>query len=191
MTEQKQSGQGTGTSDGELLSRAQRGDMSAFETFVEKHRDSVYSLGLRITRSEIDAAEIAQETFLSAYMGLKEFRTESDLGAGLQRIAANLALTRLQQCSAFPMDEEELKLPEFNERGSFAEYPENDWSRAANDEPLSSELRRVIEEATHRMPQRHREVFLFKDVAGLSYEQIAEISGDSISAINEAFTWRG
>jgi RNA polymerase sigma-70 factor (ECF subfamily) len=41
----------------------------------------------------------------------------------------------------------------------------------------------VIEEATDRMPQRHREVFLFKDVAGLSYEQIAEISGDSISAI--------
>jgi RNA polymerase sigma-70 factor, ECF subfamily len=186
MNRPKHSGQDAETGDGELLLRAQRGDISAFETLVEQHRDSVYGLGLQITRSEIDAAEIAQETFLSAYMDLKEFRTEAELGAGVQRIAADLALTRWQQSSTAPASEERLKLPEFNERGSFAEYPETDWSRAANDEPLKADLRLAIQQATDRMPQHHRQVFLFKDVAGLSYEQIAEINGDSIDAIKRS-----
>jgi len=186
MTEQKQNGQGTEMGNGELLVRAQRGDMSAFETLVEQHRDSVYGLGLQITRSEVDAAEVAQQTFLSAYMGLNEFRSEAELGAGIQQMAANLALTRLEQGNAAPVGEVALKLPEFDERGRFADYPETDWSRAANDEPLKADLRNVIQEATDRMPKHHREALLFRDVAGLSYEQIAEITGDSIPAIKRS-----
>ena len=183
MTERADKGQDAQLGDGELLLRAQGGDLSAFEALVEQHRDGVYGLGLQITRSEIDAAEIAQETFLSAYTDLKEFRSEADLGECVKRIAVNLALRRLQQSSNARGGKEELKSPAFNERGSFAEYPESDWSRAANDEPLKADLRRAIQEATNRMPQYYRQVFLFKDVAGLTYEEIAEIAGESIAAI--------
>lgn len=171
---------------GDLLLRAQRGDMSAFETLVEQHRDGVYGLGLQITRSEADAAEVAQQTFLSAYMGLKEFRNEAELDAGIQQMAAHLALTRLEQGGAAAAGEVALKLPEFDERGRFAEYPETDWSRAANDEPLKADLRSVIQGATDRMPQHHREALLFRDVAGLSYEQIAEITGGSVPDIKRS-----
>src|SRR5215468_9865226 len=139
MSEQANKGQDAQLGDGELLSRAQGGDMSAFETLVEQHRDGVYGLGLQITGSEIDAAEIAQETFLCAYADLKEFRNEADLGSCVQRIAVNLALRRLQQSSNAPAGKDELKSPAFNERGSFVEYPESDWSRAANDEPLKAD----------------------------------------------------
>ena len=186
MTEQANKGQDAQLGDGELLSRAQGGDMSAFETLVEQHRDGVYGLGLQITGSEIDAAEIAQETFLSAYTDLKEFRNEADLGACVQRIAVNLALRRLQQSGNAPAGKDELELPAFNERGSFVEYPDSDWGRAANDEPLKADLRRAIHEAANRLPQHHRQVFLLKDVAGLSYEEIAELNGDSIAAIKRS-----
>ena len=183
MTERAHKGQDAQMGDGELLLRAQGGDMSAFETLVQQHRDGVYGLGLQLTRSEIDAAEIAQETFLCAYADLKEFRNEADLGSCVQRIAVNLALRRLQQSSNAPASKGELKLPPFNERGDFVEYPESDWGRAANDEPLKDDLRRAIQEAANRMPQYYRQVFLFKDVAGLTYEEIAEIAGESIAAI--------
>jgi RNA polymerase sigma-70 factor (ECF subfamily) len=186
MTEPRHKGQDTQMGDGELLLRAQRGDMSAFETLVAQHRDAVFGLGLQITRSEIDAAEIAQETFLAAYMDLKEFRNEADLGACVQRIAVNLALRRLQQSSSAPAGKDELKSPAFNERGSFVEYPETDWSRAANDGPVNADLCRAIQEATNRMPQHPRQVFLLKDVAGLSYEEIAALNGDSIAAIKRS-----
>ncbi len=55
---------GRRTCDRELLSRARDGEMVAFETLVERHRDEVYGFGLRMTRSETDAADIAQESFL-------------------------------------------------------------------------------------------------------------------------------
>src|SRR5215813_6340685 len=125
MTKRAHKGQDVQLGDGELLLRAQGGDMSAFEALVEQHRDEVYGLGLQITRSEVDAAEIAQETFLCAYTDLKEFRNEADLGACVQRIAVNLALRRLPQSSNAPGGKDELKLPAFNERGSFVEYPES------------------------------------------------------------------
>jgi RNA polymerase sigma-70 factor, ECF subfamily len=183
MTERAQKGQDAQMGDGELLLRAQGGDMSAFEALVEQHRDGAYGLGLQITRSEIDAAEVAQETFLCACINLKEFRNEADLGACVQRIAVNLALRRLQQRSNGPAGKDELKLPAFNERGGFAEHPETDWSGVANDKPLKADLRRAIQEAANRLPQYYRQVFLFKDVVGLTYEEIAEIAGESIAAI--------
>jgi RNA polymerase sigma-70 factor (ECF subfamily) len=178
-----EAGRDAGAGDRELLLRAQGGEMSAFEKLVERHRDNVYSLGLRLTLSETEAAEVVQESFLSAYPQLKEFRDEAELGAWVRRSAAKLALMKLRHRTVAQAAKEELKLPEFNERGSLAEYPAIDWSRGADEKMLNAELRRAIEDATDRLPQGHRDVFLFKDVAELTYEEIADIRGDSIPAI--------
>jgi RNA polymerase sigma-70 factor (ECF subfamily) len=169
--------------DRELLAQAQAGDLSAFESLVEKHRDKVYGVALRMTRSEADAAEITQETFLSAFQHLPEFRGEAAFGSWVHRIAANHALMRLRHQNVVQAAEEELTGPEFNERGSWVEYPSNDWSRRADEKALDAELGTAIQRATDRLPNRYREVFVLKDVEGLSYEQISEITGDSIPAI--------
>jgi RNA polymerase sigma-70 factor, ECF subfamily len=169
--------------DRELLAQAQAGDLSAFEALVEKHRDKVYGVALRMTRSEADAAEITQETFLSAFQHLPEFRGEAAFGSWVHRIAANHALMRLRHQNVVQAAEEELTGPEFNDRGSWVEYPSNDWSRRADEKALDAELGSAIQRATDRLPNRYREVFVLKDVEGLSYEQISEITGDSIPAI--------
>ena len=169
--------------DRELLAQAQAGDLSSFEALVEKHRDKVYGVALRMTRSEADAAEITQETFLSAFQHLPEFRGEAAFGSWVHRIAANHALMRLRHQNVVQAAEEELTGPEFNERGSWVEYPSNDWSRRADEKALDAELGTAIQRATDRLPNRYREVFVLKDVEGLSYEQISEITGDSIPAI--------
>src|SRR5260370_16559211 len=80
--------------DRELLTRAQGGDMSAFEALVEEHRDKVYGLALRMTRSDADAAEITQDTFLSTYQHLKDFRGEPPFRSSVHRISANNKLMR-------------------------------------------------------------------------------------------------
>jgi len=51
---------------------------------------------------------------------------------------------------------------------------------------LTAELRGVVEGATHRLPQAQREAVLLKDVAGLSYQQIATVIGESIPAIKSS-----
>lgn len=169
--------------DRELLTRAQEGDISAFEALVDRHKDKVFALALRMTRSEADAAEITQETFLSAYQHLKTFRGDAAFGSWVHRIAANHALMRLRHRRVVDAAHEELKQPEFNERGSFVEYPTNDWSRRADEKALDAELGQAIRQAADRLPEEYRRVFLLKDVDGLSYEEISEVTGDSVPAI--------
>src|SRR6476659_8064388 len=126
--------------DRELLARAQAGDMSAFEALVARHEDKVYGLALRMTRSEAAAAEIAQDTFFSAYQHLAEFRGEAAFGSWVHRIAANNALMRLRLRRVVDAATEELKSgPEFNERGSYVDYPQSDWSRRADEKALDAE----------------------------------------------------
>lgn len=170
-------------SDAELLAAAQGGDMPAFEALVERHKDRVFALALRMTRQEADAAEITQDTFLAAYQHLPDFRGEAAFGSWVHRIAANHALMRLRHRKVVRAAESDLSGPEFNERGSYVEYPQGDWSRRADEKALDAELGEAIRRATDTLPDEHRQVFLLKDVDGLSYEQIAEITGDSVPAI--------
>ena len=169
--------------DRELMTRAQAGDMSAFEALVSRHEDKVYGLALRMTRSEADAAEITQDTFLSAYQHLSEFRGEAAFGSWVHRIAANNALMRLRRQKVLDIVSDELAGPEFTERGSLAEGPDSDWSKRADDKVLDDELGRAIQVATDALPEGYREVFLLKDVEGLSYEEISEMVGISIPAV--------
>jgi RNA polymerase sigma-70 factor (ECF subfamily) len=169
--------------DRELLARAQGGDMSAFEALVGRHEEKVYGLALRMTRSEADAAEIAQDTFLSAYQHLGEFRGEAAFGSWVHRIAANNALMRLRRQKVLDIVSDDLAGPEFTDRGSLAEVPESDWSKRADDKILDEELGRAIREATDALPEGYREVFLLKDLEGLSYEEISEMVGISIPAV--------
>lgn len=169
--------------DEKLLEQAQAGDMAAFEKLVERHKDRVFGLAERMTRSEADAAEIAQDTFLSAYQHLKDFRGEAAFGSWVYRIAANNALMRLRHRRVVQAAEGDLTGPAFDDRGRLEEFPATDWSRRADEKVLDAELGTAIQQATDRLPEGYREVFLLKDVEGLSYEQIAEITGDSIPAI--------
>ena len=169
--------------DETLLARAQAGDISAFEELVGRHEDKVYGLALRMMRSEADAAEITQDTFLSAYQHLAEFRGEAAFGSWVHRIAANNALMRLRRQRTLEVVNEDLAAPEFTERGSLAEAPETDWSRRADDRILDEELGRAIRQATDGLPEGYREVFLLKDVEGMSYEEISEMLGISVPAV--------
>jgi len=169
--------------DRTLLTRAQGGEMSAFEALVARHEDKVYGLALRMTRSEADAAEITQDTFLSAYQHLAEFRGEAAFGSWVHRIAANNALMRLRRQRVLDIVSDEIAGPEFTDRGSLAEVPESDWSKRADDKVLDDELGRAIQVATDALPEGYREVFLLKDVEGLSYEEISEMVGISVPAV--------
>lgn len=175
---------GSGEGDA-LLRRAQDGDGAAFEALVEREQDKVYGLALRMTRSEADAAEVTQDTFFSAYQHLKEFRGEAAFGSWVHRIAANNALMRLRHrrvVEKVEKSDEPLTEPGFTRMGILRRPPQQ-WERPADEQALDAELGKAIEQATDRLPEGYREVFLLKDVEGLSYEQIAEITGDSVAAI--------
>ena len=167
--------------DTELLTRAQAGDVAAFEGLVERHRARVFGLAQRMLNSPDDAAEVLQESFLSAYRNLPNFRGDAQFGSWVYKIAANHALMRLRHRKVVNQVESSLDGPQFNERGSLIEEVSD--FRDAEGQAMDKELRRAIESAADRLAPEYREVFVLKDLEGLSYEEIAEIAGDTVPAI--------
>jgi RNA polymerase sigma-70 factor (ECF subfamily) len=80
--------------DAECVARAQRGDAAAFRELVDRHRDRIYGLALRMVRSADDAEEVAQDAFMRAWRALPGFRGEAAFGTWLYRIAVRLAVDR-------------------------------------------------------------------------------------------------
>jgi RNA polymerase sigma-70 factor (ECF subfamily) len=84
-------------SDQAAVARARAGDREAFRILVEKHSRDVFRLAFRMTRSEEDAEDVVQETFLKAYRSLPRFAGRSGFSTWLHAIAANCALDLLRR----------------------------------------------------------------------------------------------
>lgn len=175
--------------DQDLVERARQRDMAAFEELVVRYRSKVYGLALRMMKDASDAEEIMQETFLSAWQSLPGFRGESAFGSWLYRICANFALMRLRrrkvelENDAQQHPQASAGEPRFDSEGSLIASPSYDWSRGTEEKALDHELRRAIETATMGLPDEHRAVFLLKDIEGLSYEEIAQVTGSTVPAV--------
>jgi RNA polymerase sigma-70 factor (ECF subfamily) len=82
------------TDEPALIARCRAGDTAAYRTLVERHRDRAYGLALRILRSAPDAEEVAQDAFVRAWLGLRDYRGDAAFATWLHRIVARRALDR-------------------------------------------------------------------------------------------------
>jgi RNA polymerase sigma-70 factor (ECF subfamily) len=89
-------GAGGAAGDEEYVGRARAGDAEAFRVLVERHRDRVYGLALRIVRSAPDAEEVAQDAFVRAWLALPRFRGAASFSTWIYRITARRAFDRAQ-----------------------------------------------------------------------------------------------
>jgi RNA polymerase sigma-70 factor (ECF subfamily) len=168
-----------GRDDSELVTLAQGGDTRAFDELVRRYRDKVYRLSYKILRHEEDAAEALQDAFLSAYRGLKNFKSESTFSTWLYRIATNASLMKyrrrreghvsLEQSQTVDGTNEPLQIP--------------DWSAQPLAELLTHETREVMEEGIQKLPEELRTVFTLRDLEGLSNAEVAEILDLSVAAV--------
>jgi RNA polymerase sigma-70 factor (ECF subfamily) len=80
--------------DGELVDRAKRGDVAAYEQLVDRYQQPVFRAAYLVTRSAADAQEAAQDAFVKAHAALGRFRSGAPLRPWLLRIAINEARNR-------------------------------------------------------------------------------------------------
>jgi len=147
------------------------GDRAEFARMVDLYSNPIYRLGLRMLGNSQDAEDILQNTFLNALTHLPTFEGRSSLSTWLYRIAANEALMLLRR-----------KKPEVNlEDTETAEGAEDlkptqfvDWSALPEDALLSSEGKKVLDQAIQNLPESLRIVFLLRDIEGLSIRETAE-----------------
>jgi RNA polymerase sigma-70 factor (ECF subfamily) len=155
------------TAEDQLVEQAAGGDYQAFEQLVERHASGVYHLGLKMLHNPADAEEVLQETFLSAYTHLADFRRQASFKTWLYRIAANHALSRLRK------DKGKLEQWLDDEAELVTTDRSSDPEVAAEDE----ELRRRLIQAVDALPPPYKAVFFLRDVEGLSTQEVADVLG--------------
>src|SRR5208282_5442200 len=84
-------------SEAQLVKLAQKGNMTAFEELVARHRDKIYARAYSMMRNEDEALDLSQEAWVKSWQRLKQFQGESSFGTWMTRIVINLCLDQLRR----------------------------------------------------------------------------------------------
>src|ERR1700709_2881393 len=81
----------------ELVTRARKGDLKAYDELVKRYQERIYATIYHMTSNHEDANDLAQEAFIKAYSALKSFKGGSSFYTWLYRIAVNKTINFLKQ----------------------------------------------------------------------------------------------
>ena len=165
-------------SDIDLVTRAKAGELDAFEALTNRYEQRVYSLALRMLRQEQDAEDVTQQTFLSAVENLDGFRGEASFATWLLRIATHAALKVIRKKRGLDTVSLEEATEEADSYGTIP-HPEYiaDWRQSPEQLVQKNEIQRLLDDALAQLDEKHRLVFLLRDVEGLSVKETAEALG--------------
>ncbi len=84
-------------SDSFYIDQVLKGDTKSFAYLIDKHKDMVYTVALRIIRNREDAEELAQDVFVKAFQSIDKFKKESKFSTWLYRIAYNTSISKVRK----------------------------------------------------------------------------------------------
>jgi RNA polymerase sigma-70 factor (ECF subfamily) len=151
----------------QLVARAADGDLGAFEELVRRHQLPIFRLCLGMLGNRHDAEDAAQDAFLTAWRAIGRFRGESKFSTWLYRVAVNRCL---RQLSTRPGPIEQL-----TDRASTLGDPEGEFEAVRQVEDIAAAVAKLTPE--QRVP------FILREVEGLTYNEIAEVLGVTMTAV--------
>lgn len=164
--------------DAQLVRAAKADDLAAFEELVSRHERQIYSLAFRILQNSHDAEDVTQQAFTSAIEHLDGFREEANFATWLNRIATFAALKVIRKRKGLDtVSLEEATEP--REDYDSVPHPEyiSDWKQSPEKLVEQNETRRLLDEALGKLDEKHRLVFLLRDVEGVSIAETAKMLG--------------
>jgi RNA polymerase sigma-70 factor, ECF subfamily len=159
--------------DQALVKRTLRGDKKAFEMIVRKYQQPLLSYVGRMVAERELALDFTQDVFVRAYFSLRSFDPRYKFSTWLFRIASNLVIDHWRK----------KKLPTFSLSEPLGKAEDCLTLDVPDDEPAVgrkfelAELRRKVDLALEKLPGPWRELFVWRYVNELSYEEMAEIKG--------------
>jgi RNA polymerase sigma-70 factor, ECF subfamily len=154
-----------------FIQRVMDGDTAAFELLMRRHNERVYRAARAIVRDEQEAEDVMQQAYVNAFTHLRQFNGAARFSTWLTRIAINEALARVRRHGKYESFDDELSNVEPLMSYRPAENPER--------ETFARELRGLLEWAIDSLPDGMREVFMLREVEGLSTLEVAECLGVS------------
>jgi len=161
------SGQGERENEAQLVERAAAGDEAAFAALVGAHLGRVLAVGWRMLGDDVEAEDVAQETFTRLWKNADRFDPgKAQLSTWLYRVASNLCIDRLRGRTAEPLDD----IPETRSE------PEQD--RTMDEQHLSARMEATLQ----LLPDRQRLALTLFHYQELSMKEAADIMDVTIEA---------
>ena len=156
----------------DLIERSLKGESAAqFELYRLYHK-AMYNVSLRITGDEMDAEDILQESFVSAFKNLSQYREDASFGAWLKRIVINRSLNLVKKRNRLTFEESDEMTESVYE---WQDVPDHQLEVA------------VIKEAIKQLPDGFRAVLTLYLFEGYDHAEIAEIMGITVSTSKSQF----
>lgn len=163
-------------SDQDLVQAYIKGDQSAIEVLINRHRSKVYTYIILTIKNQQLAEDLFQETFIKVIQSLRagKYRDNGKFLSWVIRIAHNLIIDHFRkekQMNAISNDDSEVDL--FNSK----KLSDSNIEELIIDSQIKSEIRVLINE----LPDDQREVVLLRHYGGLSFKEIADQTDVSIN----------
>ena len=178
--------------DAQLVHAALAGDQSAFGQLYDAWYDRVWNVALRIVHDREVAAEVAQDTFLSAWRNLRTLDDVGAFGGWLLRIARNASFNRARkEGRSSPVDDQGLTVIEAtgsSHAAAPAGFGVEDRARTIDDPATvaeDGELVALVRESAAALGERDAEVLDLQLRYGLSPAEIGEVMGMNRNAANQ------
>ena len=177
--------------DDNLVMRVQRGDREAFDELYQKYKRPILNYLYRFIGNRNSAEELAQETFVRAYINIHRFQPRAKFSSWLYRIAGNLAKNFFRHAS---YEKKAMPLKKGPYAGKNDELPlvENieDTSMGPDEAVVSKEVQEHVQEAIAKLPAPLKEAIVLCDIQGFSYEEAAKIMRCRPMTVGSRL-WRG
>jgi RNA polymerase sigma-70 factor (ECF subfamily) len=166
--------------DAALMLRVKRGDRAAFAELVEKFKQPLFNFIYRTLRDETESEDVAQNVFLQVYKSRDRYERTAKFSTWLFTIARNLCLNEIRRRTRHPAESLEEAHAEHDD------LPQRQYEDKKifppTDQALHGELAQKIEAALAELPENQRTAILLCRQDELSYEEIAEVLGTTLSA---------
>ena len=154
-----------GIGDAECVRRVQQGDTDSFEILVRRHQRTIFNLVYRLLGDYDEAAEVAQEVFLSAYKSIGQFRGDANFSTWLYRIGLNHASTRRKSLNNTQQRHVPLDGTEVIADG--AVDPAKSFEH--------KEIQQRVQQALNSLDPADARIILLRDLQDVPYEDVAEM----------------
>lgn len=169
-----------------LLAEAlMRGDLDAFDEFVEVFRSKIFQYSLMTCGHREDAEEVSQDTLLKVFENFTQLQDPRNVRAWVFRIAKNACLLKRRKSVFAPKTELSLEdyLPQLEETQGTLRMQIADWSMVPDNQLLQAQLKEILTRAIRELPEIYRSVLLLRDVEELSTEETAQILDVSLDVV--------
>ncbi|MFV9505588.1 MAG: RNA polymerase sigma factor [Oscillochloridaceae bacterium umkhey_bin13] len=162
-----------------LVEAGQRGDVEAFNQLVRTYEGRIYNLCYRMLGDGDAAADVTQDTFISAYRNLHKFRG-GVFRAWLFRIATNACYDALRARKRRPTVSLQAPSDDDDDTPAF-DLP--DPNESPDEFVLRRELAGAIQAGLAQLPEDQRAVIILSDIQGMAYDEIAEVTNTNLGTV--------